>query len=202
MFGCLGPRTRRPRRPRHRYSNFGVGSLGHLLAAASEGTYARLVEEQLLRPLGMASTGVGSCRGSNQVVPGFRKERPTPPWTMGALQGAGAVRSTMADMVTFANATIYPPSGPIGEALTLAATPVYPARGPRGGQGLGWMIRTWPGRRGSSAIWHKRGTYGGSSFLAIDLAARFAVIALGNTGPRMVPPLDGPSWKLFDSLHD
>jgi len=53
--------------------------------------------------------------------------------------------------------------------------------------------------RGSD-LWHNGGTYGGASFLAIDRAAGKAVATFANTGPRLVPQLDGRSWKLFDNL--
>jgi CubicO group peptidase (beta-lactamase class C family) len=51
------------------------------------------------------------------------------------------------------------------------------------------------------AVWHNGGTYGGSSFLAVDPAGRIAVAAFGNRGPRLTSPLDGASWRLFDALR-
>jgi hypothetical protein len=63
------------------------------------------------------------------------------------------------------------------------------------------MLRTRDRRtRPTEICWHNGGTYGGSSFLAIDVPRRLAVVALGNSGPGLIPPLDGPSWALLDDL--
>lgn len=201
ILACLGPRTRRPRRPRFRYSNFGMGLLGHLLARAAQQPYPTLVEERLLRPLGMAATRAGACGPGSIPVPGFRRGKPTPPWTFGALQGAGALRSTAGDLLVFAAACLEPPPGVLGEALTLARRPHRQGRLPFAAAGLGWMLRTGDRHRRSAGVcWHNGGTYGGSSFLAIDPARRLAVVALGNSGPGWLGPLDGPSWRLLDAL--
>ncbi len=201
VFASLGPKTRRPRRPRSRYSNFGMGLLGHLLARAGGRPYGALVEERLLAPLGMRATAVGGCGENSAPVPGFRKGRPTPPWTFGALEGAGALRSTAADLLTFARACLDPPEGTLGETLDLARRPFHRGRLPFAAVGLGWMLRTRDHRRRpTETCWHDGGTYGASSFLAVDVLRRFAVVAVGNAGPRLIPPLDGPSWALFGDL--
>jgi D-alanyl-D-alanine-carboxypeptidase/D-alanyl-D-alanine-endopeptidase len=201
VFRYLGPRTRKPRRPRSRYSNFGMGLLGHVLARAGGSTYAALLDERVMAPLGMHATAVGGCGRDRDVVPGFRRGRPTPPWTFGALEGAGAVRATVADLVTFAGACHRPPDAPIGVALDLARRPLHRRAFGVGGTGLGWMIRTRDrARRRTETVWHDGGTYGASSFIAVDVERSTAVIAVGNAGPRVIPPLDGPAWAVFDDL--
>jgi hypothetical protein len=63
------------------------------------------------------------------------------------------------------------------------------------------MLRTRDRRRRPAAVcWHNGGTYGGSSFLAVDSSRGLAVVALGNAGPGLLGPLDGPSWQLLDEL--
>jgi CubicO group peptidase (beta-lactamase class C family) len=201
VFACLGPGTRRPRRPRSRYSNYGMGMLGHLLGRAAGRPYEALLEERLLGPLGLTATGVGGGGPGAEPVPGFRKGRPTPPWTFGALAGAGALRSTATDLLTFAGACLDPPAGILGEAFDLARSPHHRGRLPFAAMGLGWMLRTRDRRRQPTEIcWHNGGTYGASSFLAVDIPRRLAVVALGNAGPGLIPPLDGPSWTLLDDL--
>jgi len=200
VFAYLGPRTVRPRRPRPHYSNYGMGLLGHLLARAAGRPYGALVEERLLGPLGMRATAAGSCGEGIAPVPGFRKGKPTPPWTFGALEACGALRSTAADLLTFARACLDPPAGTLGEALDLARRPFHRKRLPVA-MGLGWMLRNRDRHNCvTETCWHNGGTYGSSSFLAVDVPRRRAVVALGNAGPRLVPPLDGPAWALFDEL--
>jgi len=195
VWDALGPKARRPRKRRPRYSNFGMGLLGHILGRVSGVPYETLVMERVVTPLGMHHTGIGTMG----VVPGVRKGKPTPPWTFGAVAGAGALRSTAADLITFARANLSPPPGRLGEAMTLAMQPAWSGRVARAG--LGWQIRI--GRSGSpsTTVWHNGGTYGGSSFLALDPARALAVVALGNTGPGLLGPLDGAAWRLFDQLR-
>jgi len=200
VFAYLGSKTRRPRRRRFRYSNYGMGLLGHVLARAAGQPYATLVEDRLLAPLDMTATRIGSCGEGTVTVQGFRKGRPTRPWTFGALEAAGGLRSTANDLITFARACLDPPDGPLGEALRLARQPFWRGRLPSGNRGLGWMLRGH--LQGSRATtWHNGGTYGASSFLAVDPSLSRAVVAGGNVGPGLVPPLDGPAWAVFDSLE-
>jgi D-alanyl-D-alanine-carboxypeptidase/D-alanyl-D-alanine-endopeptidase len=197
----LGPRTTRPRRPRRRYSNFGMGLLGHLLATAAGQPYAEVLAERVLDPLGLCETRVGGCGDERPAVQGIRRKDPTPAWTFGALHGAGALRSTVPDLLRFAAACIDPPAGSVGEALRSSRRTHRGGSGPRGGTGLGWMIRTPPGRR-PAATWHTGGTYGAASFLAVGIDRPIAVVAFGNRGPGLIGPLDAPSWSLFDSLAE
>jgi CubicO group peptidase (beta-lactamase class C family) len=194
VWDALGPKATRPHRRRPRYSNFGMGLLGHILGRVTGIPYETLVIERVVTPLGMHHTGIGTM----PVVPGVRKGKPTPPWTFGALPGAGALRSTAADLVAFAAAQVSPPPGRLGEAMTLAMQPAWSGRIARAG--LGWQIRIGRSGSASTTVWHNGGTYGGSSFLAVDPTRRLAVVALGNTGPGLLGPLDGASWRLFDRL--
>jgi D-alanyl-D-alanine-carboxypeptidase/D-alanyl-D-alanine-endopeptidase len=88
VLGCLGPGTKRPRRDRIRYSNFGMGLLGHLLGLASGRPYETLVGERILSPLEMASTSVGGCG------PGQGHCVRQPPTSSPSLAPASTLRTT------------------------------------------------------------------------------------------------------------
>lgn len=197
VFDQLGRKTRQPKHTKFRYSNLGMGLLGHILERVAGQPYATLVRERLLDPLGLDHIGVGTCRSGSEMVQGFRKGKPTPPWTFGALAACGAMRSTPADLLSLARSALDPPTGRVGDAMRLAAEARRdgPARDMR--IGLGWMTRSGPTR---DVIWHNGGTYGASSFFAVDRRRSMAIIALGDVGPRLIPRLDGPSWALLDEL--
>jgi len=195
VLSYLGPKVRRPGGPKSRYSNYGAGLLGHLLARAGGRPYADLLRERVLDPFGLHATGIGT----GTPIQGFRKGKPTPPWTFGALESAGGLRSTMADMVTFARIVMKPPDSAAGAALALSRETFHDGR--FSAVGLGWMLRALDRTRRPVRIpWHNGGTYGGASFLAVDPARGVAVIALGNSGPGLTTPLDGPSWRVLDDL--
>jgi serine-type D-Ala-D-Ala carboxypeptidase/endopeptidase len=196
VFDRLGPKTERPRKPTFRYSNLGMGLLGHILERVGGQPYAALVRERLLDPLGLDHTGVGTC-GGGEAVQGFRKGKPTPAWTFGALGACGALRSTITDMASLARSAMEPSSGRVGNALRLATEPRRDGSDRDMQVGLGWMIRTVDSR---DLIWHNGGTFGASTFLAVDRERATAVVALGNAGPRFIPRLDGPCWALLDEI--
>jgi len=198
MYSALGPESVRPGKPRFRYSNFGVGLLGLLLGNAVGRHYEDLVSERLLRPFGMADTGFGSLG----VVQGYRRNKPTPPWTFDAMAPAGAIRSTASDMLKFASAVIEPPSR-LGEALALASERRFEIKSGRAYAGLGWQLRARQVAGDGWNLWHNGGTYGTASFLAINRGLRIAVVSFGNRGPGLFgSPLDRSSWKLFDAMAD
>jgi CubicO group peptidase (beta-lactamase class C family) len=98
-------RTRLRRRPgeRVKYSNLGPGLLGHALARAAGQPYEQLVRERICRPLGMPDTVITSTgEQTARLATGHtRRGRPTPPFELPALAGAGALRSTVTDLLRF-----------------------------------------------------------------------------------------------------
>lgn len=196
VWDVLGPRTRLPGRPRFAYSNFGMGLLGHVLARAGGAAYKTLLTERVLAPLGMTGTTVGG----GTPVPGFRRRRPTPPWTFGALAAAGAVRSSAADLLALGGHLVDPPPGPIGDAITTATAIHHRGRVVR--VGLGWMYRLRPPGRDDRVVWHDGGTYGTASFLAVDLDRGTVAVAFANRGPSVLgSAADTVGWSAFDAAH-
>ncbi len=104
------PATKPRRAPggKIRYSNYGSGLLGHVLALRAGKSYYDLVSERVLRPLGMTDTHIAIpddklerfAQGHN------RRGRPVPNWDLPALAGAGALRSTVADLLSFLGAQL------------------------------------------------------------------------------------------------
>ncbi len=80
------------------YSNYGYGLLGYTLANAASTTYGDLVRTRITEPLGMTQTGLDTpgLVGGHDFF-----GRPTPPWNLAALAGAGGLRSTASDMLRF-----------------------------------------------------------------------------------------------------
>ncbi len=195
VFEAIGSHTVRPAKTRFSYSNFGAGLLGHLLGRAVGQTYEDLVARRIIQPLGLASTGFAEI----DVFQGVRRGKPTPAWTFGALAGAGAIRSTAHDMLTFADAYLQAPDGPLGEAFLVSEQPVVRSRS--GGVALGWLLLRRAKDPDGTVRWQNGGTFGGSSFLVVDRPRQSAVVSFGNTGPSLLrAPLDHPSLELFDSM--
>jgi len=99
--GATKPR-REPGR-RFVYSNYGMGLLGHVLALRAGTTYERLVRARICEPLGLDDTWIDTPAAERpRVATGHtRRGRETSHWNLAALAGAGGLRSTAADLLTF-----------------------------------------------------------------------------------------------------
>ena len=111
-----------PRNPgsEYEYSNLGAGLLGHLLACRAGTDYEGLIRSRIAQPLGMPDTGITFSSSMNQrmatghnamLAPVNNSDLPTP------FAGAGALRSTANDMLTFLEAFLGYKESPLGPAM-------------------------------------------------------------------------------------
>ncbi len=190
-------RTRPHARPgeRVRYSNFGVGLLGHLLTRAAPGGgpgYGDLLGARVLGPLGLTRT---SCGPDLPQATGYWHGRARPPWLIPGLAGAGALRSSARDLLRLLDVVLdaapdvpssAAPSVPVPVPDTLRTALVDVVR-PRlalrdGGKRLAlvWNIRVRPD---GEVYHHSGGTRGFSSFAGFSPRHRTALVALTNVSP-------------------
>ena len=176
-------RTRLRRRPgeRVKYSNLGAGLLGEALARAAGQGYEALVRERVCVPLGMRDTVVApSGEQAAWLATGHtRRGRPALPLRLPALAGAGALRSTAADMVCLLGANLDPARSPLAAQLERTQQPRLRAA-KHMEVGLGWLVARPPGAAGP-VLWHNGGTSGFRSFVAVAREAGTAVVVLSNT---------------------
>src|SRR4030095_12775138 len=87
----------------YEYSNLGVGLLGHILTLRAGTDYEALVRKRICEPLRIADAKIKLssemlailATGHNQAL------KPVPNWDLPTLAGAGALRSTVNDMLKF-----------------------------------------------------------------------------------------------------
>jgi len=159
------------------YSNLGAGLLGHLLAYRAGTDYETLIGTRITRPLSMPDTGItlsssmkqGMATGHNAML------APTANWDLPTLAGAGALRSSANDMLTFLEAFLGYKESPLAPAMKAMLEVRRPA-----GQatiGLGWLVISPDGRE---IAWHNGGTGGFRSFVGYDPKERIGVVVLSN----------------------
>jgi CubicO group peptidase (beta-lactamase class C family) len=179
---------------RWHYSNQGFALLGVLLAHAYTGShpppddwdasYHRwplVVTEQVLTPLGLTSTRVGYNDGDPHklaqcfafTLNGAYQKDTTPYVGLdSAGLGAGALTSTLADMMTFLHNQISPPSGNLGAAITLTQQPQ--GEGDALSMGLGWQI--------GNGYFEKNGlVVDYASYMAFDPTSTYGIFAMANS---------------------
>jgi serine-type D-Ala-D-Ala carboxypeptidase/endopeptidase len=179
LIEALGRPPRRPAGRRVRYSNYGAGVLGEALSRALGASYGELVAHRIAGPLGMRRTDTHPPVGGENVAQGHnRRGKPVPDWNLPALEGAGALRSTCADLTTLLDVHLRPDGSPVADAVRLATEPRRRVRGSLD-IALGWHILRRKHR--PPLWWHNGGTGGFFSFTAFDLDTVTAIVVLTNT---------------------
>ena len=162
----------------YEYSNYGAGLLGHVLALKAGEPYETLVKRTVADELGMKSTVVTlTPELRTRLAKGHGLAGEVPNWDIPTLAGAGALRSTARDMVTFLAANLELGESFLHEAMKMTHTPRRDAMG-KHRVALGWHVRV---SDELSIVWHNGGTGGYRSFAGFDAARKLGVVVLTNT---------------------
>jgi serine-type D-Ala-D-Ala carboxypeptidase/endopeptidase len=161
------------------YSNLGGGLLGHLLAYRAGMDYESLIGTRITRPLSMLDTGITLSSSMKQRMATGHNAllAPVANWDLPTLAGAGALRSSANDMLTFLEAFLGYKETPLAPAMK----GMLEVRRPAGQTkiGLGWLIYSTDGRE---IAWHNGGTGGFHSFVGYDPKERIGVVVISNAG--------------------
>jgi serine-type D-Ala-D-Ala carboxypeptidase/endopeptidase len=166
------------------YSNLGGGLLGHVLEIRAGTGYEALVRARICGPLGMNDTRVlvtpemnaRFARGHDAVL------KPVENWDFAVLAGAGALRSTVNDLLEFAAANLGYAETSLGAATAAMLKVKRTAGPPRREIALGWQLSAIGGKE---VVWHNGGTGGYRSFLGFDRKIRRGVVVLSNARTAM-----------------
>lgn len=160
------------------YSNLGMGLLGEILAHRAGTDFETAVRMRILDPLGMKGTAITlTPQMQARLAKGHDAAgAPAANWDLPSLAGAGALRSSMTDMLKFLDANIGEPASDLERAVRLAHAPRFPIGG-NAKIGLGWITITTPK---GSFIYHDGGTGGYGAIVAIDPQRNVGLVLLGN----------------------
>lgn len=162
------------------YSNLGVGLLSHTLCLRAKTTYEKLVKTRILQPLGMRDTGIAlTGRMKSHLAVGYNGDGdPAANWDLPTLAGAGALRSTAADLAKFISANLGLRKTEIWSALVEA-------------QRFAWVRR----RSGKSLLFHGGSTDGYLCFVVIDNFRRKGVAVIANSQD----PIEDIGFHIIDN---
>jgi len=162
------------------YSNLGMGLLGHILELKTGLSYEDLVAERILAPLGMSNTFIAITEDNRtNLTTGHGGAGQTAQhWDFGELAGAGALRSSSADMTLYLRANMGLTETPLFAAMELSHE--FQLDMPQAGHyiGLAWFTNK---TKSGDIIWHNGATYGYQSFIGFDKAKGRGVIVLTNS---------------------
>jgi CubicO group peptidase (beta-lactamase class C family) len=171
----------------YEYSNLGGGLLGHALTLQAHATdYEALVRERVIAPLGMTSTAVTlSPAMKSRLAAGYGATlQQVANWDVGTLAGAGGLRSTADDLLTFLAANLGYVKTPLAPAMAAMLNVRRSTMSTNLSIALGWHVLTMNGRE---IVWHNGGTGGYRSFIGFDKDARVGVVVLSNAGTPAGP---------------
>ncbi len=163
------------------YSNLGGGLLGQALAHRAGMDYESLVQARITGPLGMHSTAIALTPDMKaRLAIGHNTNlEATSNWDLPALAGAGALRSTANDMLTFLAANLGYVKSPLAPAMASMLAVRRPTGvGGLGEIGLGWLVAK---SSENEIVWHNGGTGGYRSFVGFEPKTGAGVVVLSNT---------------------
>jgi D-alanyl-D-alanine-carboxypeptidase/D-alanyl-D-alanine-endopeptidase len=182
----------------YEYSNLGVGLLGHALTLRAGMDYEALVRSRICTPLGMNDTRVTlSPEMKARLAIGHGPNlNPVPNWDLSALAGAGALRSSANDILTFLAANLGYTKTPLASAMAAEISIRQPAGSPNMEIDYAWHIQT---KNGNSIIWHNGGTGGYRTYMGFDPKSRVGVVVQSNLSSAAGP--DDIGRHLLDASY-
>jgi serine-type D-Ala-D-Ala carboxypeptidase/endopeptidase len=165
---------------KYEYSNVGMGLLGHILTLKAKTDYETLVINRICKPLKMNDTRITlSAEQRSRLATGHHTDlNPTPNWDIKTIEGAGALRSTVNDMLKFMAANLGLVKTELLPVLQRSHQFQRKTESPLLDIGLGWHINK---RYDTEIIWHNGGTGGYRTFTGFDPKKRAAVVVLSNS---------------------
>ncbi len=175
----------------YEYSNLGAGLLGHVLARRAGTTYESLVRERITRPLGMTNTALTLSPElrARMAIGHDPALQPVPLWDLPTLAGAGALRSSANDLLTFLAAALGYHASPLTAAFQLMPTIRRPTTSSQMEAALGWQVFK---VSDTEILWHNGGTGGFRTWIGYDPRTRAGVVILTNAGTPNGPDDIGP----------
>lgn len=167
------------------YSNLGVGLLGDILARVDDTSYETVIRNRITSPLNMPDTVENlSDEQQKRFVVGHFGNSIAKPWSnMGTAAGAGGLRSTANDMLTYAAAVLEAPAGPLGPAIANAVRPRVRYEDNARDIGLCWHSERPEAEEPEdfpTILFHSGATYSHMTALYIDRANQRAAVVLLN----------------------
>lgn len=159
------------------YSNLGYGLLGELLSIITDVPFAQLVTDSIATPLNMTNTVQHLDAKKQQLMqPHNNKGEAVAAWQFEAMSGAGALRSTINDLLRYAHTQFLMPENTLEQAMMLTRQFSYFIP-PNTDIGLAWHMNM---LGDVIYYWHNGMTGGSSSYLAIAPDKSTALVVLSN----------------------
>ena len=180
LFAYISKRgVAKPSNTGYLYSNLGVGLLGQVLADHVGTTYRNLLQQEVTGPLGLTDTTIAlTPEQRERFIRGHRGPNvPQRGWDLGALEGAGGIRSTAGDLLTYLDAQLHPERFPALMAAINQSHILRTDADPGVRIALAWHYDVDAG-----VYLHNGATGGYTSYVFFNAKQDYAAAVLMNTG--------------------
>ncbi|MFD2148688.1 serine hydrolase domain-containing protein [Mucilaginibacter antarcticus] len=156
------------------YSNFGAGLLAVILERIYHKSYQELLRQYITGPAKLTETGF-AADNSTTLAQGYNEQdQPVAPWKFLAMQGAGVLKSSAFDLLSYSKLQLLHPNQPLHEALRLTHRVTFDDG--TNIIGLGWHYLA----DFKNVLQHAGGTGGYRSMICIDPDKQLTVVVLTN----------------------
>jgi CubicO group peptidase (beta-lactamase class C family) len=161
----------------YEYSNLAVGLLGVILERVSGKSYEQLLKEIIWQPLKMNNTRIVLGRSDSALFATGHNAQADPnhSWEFVSLAAAGAIRSSVNDLLNYAKGQMTGGNATLRKAIILSHQQTWARNQTR--VGLGWHLIS---RDGQSYIFHNGQTGGYYTVLLVNTQTNHAVVMLTN----------------------
>lgn len=161
------------------YSNLAAGLLGHILSLKAGTSYEELMVNKIATPLGMKATKITYNKPMKRnLAMGHSNGVQVSNWDIPNMAGAGAIRSSLHDMLRYVAANMGLQKSELQAAMQLTHQARHDKAGGGTRVGLGWIISK--GAEGD-VIWHNGGTGGYRTFCGFVKETGTGVVVLTNS---------------------
>lgn len=166
----------------YEYSNLGVGLLGTILEMRAGQSYEQQLQTVITQPLGLMDTKTSLLDADKKALAqGYDEVRkPASNRDFNALAGAGGIRSTVNDLLTYVQAELGKGPKPLTDLMQTTQQITF-----RSGQrtiGLGWQQSTIDA---NTWFFHNGGTGAYASSVWFNLQNKTALVVLSNKAEKM-----------------
>lgn len=177
----------------YEYSNLGYGLLGDLITTITKKTYAQNIKEIISVPLGLTNTVEKIDPKTQKIIQVYNENgEQVTSWDFQALAGAGGLKSTVNDLLRFAQYQFKMPESVLENAMMLTRQFTFYLP-PNTDIGLAWNMNM---SNEVISYWHNGGTAGSSAFIALLPDLKSAIIILSNSGNSV----DNISTQILDKV--
>jgi CubicO group peptidase (beta-lactamase class C family) len=200
MYSFLsGYALKDPPGTKFQYSNLGMSLLGHVLERVAYTNFESLVLDRICRPLQMDSTCItlSPALKSRMAAGHDDKGKRAPDFALNVMAPAGALRSSVNDLVKYLAAEIGLTNSPLATLMQQSQVIRHTDSPDYGKTAMPWVDQNVFNPPGTELLGHGGGTLGSTAFIGFDRLQHRGVVVLTNQRYCHAPSV---GWTILQGL--